>query len=92
MGEIPSGLAEHLRDRVRERKITILDLQRLQLWIAANPDVPAGDWFKDFGTFKICGTGAFSKTFLSADQILSKESLRSDCVPPGTSGAALQSQ
>ncbi|SPF56867.1 conserved hypothetical protein [Candidatus Sulfopaludibacter sp. SbA4] len=31
----------------------------------AGPSAPAGDWYKDFGTFKICGTGELPKTVLT---------------------------
>jgi hypothetical protein len=30
--------------------------------------VPEGDWYKDFGTFKICGEGKLPKTFLLKGQ------------------------
>jgi len=33
-----------------------------------DPDVPGGDWYKDFGTFKLCGTGQYPSTFLMAGQ------------------------
>jgi len=33
-----------------------------------DPDVPEGDWYKDFGTFKLCGTGRYPSTFLLAEQ------------------------
>jgi hypothetical protein len=32
-------------------------------WKAHDPDVPDGDWYKDFGTFKLCGTGRYPSTF-----------------------------
>jgi len=30
----------------------------------SKPDVPDSDWYKDFGSFKICGRGPYPKTFL----------------------------
>ncbi len=30
--------------------------------------MPDGDWYKDFGTFKLCGTGKLPSTFLMAGQ------------------------
>jgi hypothetical protein len=27
-----------------------------------------GDWYKDFGTFKLCGAGRYPSTFLMAGQ------------------------
>jgi hypothetical protein len=32
------------------------------------PEVPEGSWFKDFGSFKLCGEGRYPKTFLLAGQ------------------------
>jgi hypothetical protein len=32
------------------------------------PDAPDGRWFKDFGSFKLCGEGQFPKTFLLKGQ------------------------
>jgi hypothetical protein len=45
---LPREKWAHLRDR----------------WKAEDPDVPDDDWYKDFGTFKLCGTGKFPSTFL----------------------------
>lgn len=55
-------------DRMRERAISIDDLNHLRLWIDSNPEVPEGDWYKDFGSFKICGNGSLPKTFLLRGQ------------------------
>jgi hypothetical protein len=65
---LPEGVRKHLVDRLRDRAITVADLNQLRLWIESAPDVPEGDWFKDFGSFKICGRGAYPKTFLLRDQ------------------------
>jgi hypothetical protein len=35
----------------------------------SNPETPEGDWFKDFGSFKLCGEGPYPKTFLLKGQI-----------------------
>ena len=40
------------------------DLHRLQAWVKEEPNAPEGDWFKDFGSFKLCGSGEYPKTFL----------------------------
>jgi len=32
------------------------------------PDVLEGPWYKDFGSFKLCGEGKYPKTFLLAGQ------------------------
>ena len=48
------------------RKISLRDLNQLRLWIEAKPQVPEGEWYKDFGSFKLCGEGRYPKTFLLA--------------------------
>ena len=65
---LPREKWAHLRDRARERRVSEDDLFELAEWKAQDPDVPDGDWFKDFGTFKLCGTGKFPNTFLIAGQ------------------------
>ena len=66
---LPEALRRHLFLRARERAISDDDLLALKSWRESAPDVPDGDWYKDFGTFKICGTGAFPKTFLLRGQV-----------------------
>ena len=39
------------------------------------PEVSEGDWYKDFGSFKICGRGSYPKTFLLRGQTARGESL-----------------
>jgi hypothetical protein len=58
---LPREKWTHLRDRANERQISQRDLFDLAEWKAEDPDVPDGDWYKDFGTFKLCGTGAFAR-------------------------------
>jgi hypothetical protein len=53
---------------MRDRLIGIADLNQLRLWIESRPDVPDGHWYKDFGSFKICGQGPHPKTFLIRGQ------------------------
>jgi len=53
---------------MRDRAISIADLNQLRLWIGSNPEVPEGDWYNDFSTFKICGCGSAPKTFLRRGQ------------------------
>ncbi|MGC0774613.1 MAG: hypothetical protein WB543_16885 [Candidatus Acidiferrum sp.] len=72
---LPANVRQHLVDRMRERAITIVDLNKLRLWIASQPEVPEGDWFKDFGSFKICGHGSYPKTFLLPSQTAKGEAL-----------------
>ena len=37
-------------------------------WRQSEPDAPDGLWYKDFGSFKICGEGQYLKTFLLKGQ------------------------
>ena len=65
---LPPDLRDHLLDRLGERMITVEDLYQLKLWRESNPDAPDGEWYKDFGSFKICGEGQYPKTFLLRGQ------------------------
>ena len=72
---VPEGVRQHLMDRMRDRAITIADLNRLRLWIDANPEVPENDWYRDFGSFKLCGRGGLTKAVLLRDQIAKGDKL-----------------
>jgi hypothetical protein len=65
---LPSALRQHLFDRLEDRKITVEDLYKLKIWRESEPDAPDGPWYKDLGSFKICGEGRFPKTFLLKGQ------------------------
>jgi hypothetical protein len=65
---LPPDLRELLFDRARERKITFEDIYALKLWRESGPDAPEGLWYKDFGSFKLCGEGKYPKTFLLRGQ------------------------
>ncbi|MCK6479803.1 MAG: hypothetical protein L6R43_06555 [Planctomycetes bacterium] len=73
--DLPPALLDHLFDRVRERRIDAEDLWRLKVWRESEPDAPEGPWFKDFGSFKICGEGRYPKTFLLRGQAAKGKSL-----------------
>jgi hypothetical protein len=62
--DLPRGVWHHLLQRVDERCISINDLQSLQTWVRTGPSAPDGDWYKDFGSFMLCGTGKLPKTVL----------------------------
>jgi len=72
---LPPPIRQHLFDRLAERKITAEDLYQLKLWRESEPDAPEGEWFKDFGSFKICGEGRFPKTFLLKGHAAKEKSL-----------------
>jgi len=65
---LPPALRDHLFERLREREISAEDLYQLKLWRESEPDAPDGLWFKDFGSFKVCGEGKLPKTFLLRGQ------------------------
>ncbi len=67
-GDLPVALRDHLFERLRERKISASDLYALKVWRESSPEAPEGDWYKDFGSFKICGRGKFPRTFLLKGQ------------------------
>jgi hypothetical protein len=62
------ALREHLVERMHDRNISLDDLNQLRLWIETKPEVPEGQWYKDFGSFKLCGEGKYPKTFLLRGQ------------------------
>ena len=43
-GDLPLNVREHLVERMRDRAISISDLNQLRLWIESQPEVPEGDW------------------------------------------------
>jgi len=53
---------------MRDRAISISDLNQLRLWVETRPEGPDGDWYKDFGSCKICGSGSYPRTFLVRGQ------------------------
>jgi len=65
---LPQAVREHLIERMGDRKIGLDDLNRLRIWMESKPEVPEGPWYKDFGSFKLCGHGRYPKTFLLASQ------------------------
>lgn len=66
---LPEAIRQHLIERMHDRKISLDDLNRLRIWMETKPDVPEGNWYKDFGSFKLCGEGKYPKTFLLAGQV-----------------------
>jgi hypothetical protein len=73
--DLPPNVRQHLIDGMRDRAIRLADLNQLRLWIDTHPEVPEGDWYKDFGSFKICGQGSYPKTFLLPGQVAKGEAL-----------------
>ncbi len=65
---LPEAIRIHLLLRVKDRQITEEDLFALYLWRQSEPEAPEGEWYKDFGSFRICGEGKLPKTFLLKGQ------------------------
>jgi hypothetical protein len=65
---LPEPIKQHLIERMHDRKISLEDLNKLRIWMESKPEVPEGPWYKDFGSFKLCGEGRYPKTFLLAGQ------------------------
>lgn len=61
---LPAPVRDHLVERMHDRNIGLNDLNLLRVWIESQPEVPEGPWYKDFGSFKLCGKGRYPKTFL----------------------------
>jgi hypothetical protein len=72
---LPEAVRRHLIERMRDRAISVRDLNQLRVWVETRPEVPEGDWFKDFGSFKVCGKGSLPKTFLLRGQVARGERL-----------------
>jgi len=66
--DFSGSVKRHLSERLLDRRITANDLNRLRIWVDSNPDVPAGDWYVDFGRFKLAGRGPDPLTFLDSGQ------------------------
>ena len=74
---LPSQIGSHLALRIRERQISVADLERLQAWARSEPQAPEGDWYKDFGSFKLCGRGRYPKTVLTGQMRAFGEEIKS---------------
>jgi hypothetical protein len=74
--DFPAGIKRHLEERLLDRKITLDDLNKLRIWVESEPDLPAGHWFRDFGSFKIVGQGSNPLSFLESGQVPFGEEIR----------------
>ncbi len=72
---LPTALLNHLLDRVQERRISVDQLGILADWLAREPDVPDGKWFKRFPGMTICGESEWVKTFLVPGQVPNGEEI-----------------
>jgi len=62
--------------RIKSRQIAVDQLGLLADWLATQPDVPEGKWFKRFPGMIVCGEGEFIRTFLQAEQAALGEELK----------------
>lgn len=65
---LPAVVRDHLIEPMRDRDMRVEDLNKLRIWLESKPTVPEGLWYKDFGSFKLCGEGSYPKTFLRPGQ------------------------
>jgi len=65
---LPRALLNHLIERVDQREVSAKQLGRLADWLATEPEVPSGRWFKRFHGMTVCGEGELIKTFLLPTQ------------------------
>jgi len=65
---LPNVVRQHAIDQMRDRAINVSDLNQRRLCIETRPEASEGEWYKDFGSFKICGSGRYPKTFLLRSQ------------------------
>jgi hypothetical protein len=72
---LPAGIRDHLVERMHDRNIGLKDLNHLRVWLESKPNVPEGPWYKDFGSFKVCGEGKYPKTFLLSGQVAKGQEL-----------------
>ena len=65
---LPEAIRTHLLLRLKDRQVTEEDLLKLMEWRLSEPEAPEAAWYKDFGSFEICGEGRYPKTFLLKGQ------------------------
>jgi hypothetical protein len=55
-------------ERVKSRHISVDQLGLLADWLATEPEVPEGRWFKRLPGMIVCGEGEWIRTFLEPGQ------------------------
>ena len=65
---VPPALFQHLLDRIQSRKIPASQLELLARWLDGEPEVPEGQWYKQFSAMTVCGEDELIKTFLLPGQ------------------------
>ena len=67
--KLPEALLRHLLTRMRQRGVSHDQIILLARWLDAEPEVPAGRWFKKFPGMTVCGESELIKTFLQPGQL-----------------------
>ena len=62
--------------RIQSRDIAVEQLELLADWLATEPEVPDGRWFKRFPGMIVCGEGELIRTFLEPGQAAMGEELQ----------------
>jgi hypothetical protein len=62
-------------ERIKSRHIAVDQLGLLADWLATEPQVPDGRWFKRFPGMIVCGEGEWIRTFLQTGQAAMGEEL-----------------
>lgn len=65
--DLPRLVWQHLLLLVEQRKVSLADLGALQAWVRTEPYAPEGDWYKQRGSFILCGPGEYPKTILTRE-------------------------
>ena len=61
---------------MRDRSITLTDLNQLRLWIETDPEVPDDEWYKDFGHSNYAEKGDIRKLSCCQVSQLEEQSYR----------------
>jgi hypothetical protein len=96
---IPEPLMAHLIRRVRQREISTSQLGLLARWLATDPEVPKGRWFKRFPEMIVCGEREWSRGDVrdidgngrEAERAGANESIGEDVLTAGTSSCGRRS-
>jgi hypothetical protein len=72
-GNFPEAVRHHLIERMRDREVSVSDLNQLRIWVETRPEASEGAWYKDFCSFKFCRRGSHPKTFLLRGQVAKGE-------------------
>jgi len=62
--------------RIKSRHLSVDHLGLLADWLATQPQVPNGKWFKRFPGMIVCGEGELIRTFLQLGQAAMGEELK----------------